>query len=142
MKFKGSVIQKNKRYTNISKNFERIHLQAAAMIALDVMNESKLLIQKTSAGEKAVRYLPKRTVTVSKPGDPPNSDTGRLINSIRFWKDGNVYKVGTNVDYGAFLEFGTKDTAPRPWLSVALAIVADRVGDIVKAAYDNFKKDF
>jgi len=56
--------------------------------------------------------------TASKPGFPPNSDTGNLIKGIRW--DVNSSKVvgvvGTNVKYGAWLEFGTKDIAPRPWL--------------------------
>lgn len=141
MKLKGSVTQKSKNYTRIEKTFEKIHLQAAQLIAIEIMNESKLLIQKTSSGEKQVRYEPKRVVTASRPGSPPNSDTGRLINSIKFVKDGNAYKVGTNLKYGAWLEFGTKNMNERPWLSVALVIVSSKIGTFVRQAYDNFKKD-
>jgi hypothetical protein len=30
--------------------------------------------------------------------------------------------VGTNVEYGKFLEWGNSRMAPRPWLSVAVAM--------------------
>lgn len=139
MNFKASVFSNPKRFATAAKKIEEVHLKAAQIAALEIMNEAKLLIQKTSPGEKQVRYNPKRTVTASKPGDPPNTDTGRLINSIKFAKDGNAYKVGTNLSYGAYLEFGTKDLAPRPWLSVALAIVSERLPEIMKSAYDSIK---
>jgi HK97 gp10 family phage protein len=56
--------------------------------------------------------------TASKPGFAPNSDTGRLASSIDWTVDESklTADVGTNVKYGAWLEFGTKDTEPRPWL--------------------------
>lgn len=144
MKFKGSVATKTnyKSFTSFSKNMESVNRAAAQLAAIDIMNESKLMIAKNSDGEKQRRYNPKRSVNVSKPGDPPNSDTGRLINSIRFWGSGNTYYVGTNVNYGAHLEFGTQNMAPRPWLSVALAIVATRMKTYVEQAYERFRGKF
>ena len=144
MKFKGSITTKNnyKKFTSFSKNMESVNLQAAQLAAIDIMNESKLLLAKNTDGERQTRYNPKRTVFASNPGDPPNSDTGRLINSIRFRKSGNAYLVGTNVSYGSHLEFGTLDMKPRPWLSVALAIVADRMASYVQTAMKNFKDKF
>lgn len=144
MKFKGSLSTKNnyKKFTSFSKNMESVHLRAAQLAAIDIMNESKLMLAKNTDGEKQTRYNPKRSVFASKPGDPPNSDTGRLINSIRFRKDGNAYLVGTNVPYGSYLEFGTQDMAPRPWLSVALALAADRMASYVDQAYKSFKDKF
>lgn len=139
MKFKGSVISKSRKYSDFVKNFENVHLTAAQLAAVEIMNESKLLLSKNSDGTKQIRYNPKRNVTASKPGDPPNSDTGRLINSIKFRKDKNAYLVGTNVRYGSHLEFGTLNMAPRPWLSVALAMVAVKLPDLVKQAYSIFK---
>jgi hypothetical protein len=35
--------------------------------------------------------------------------------------------VGTDLDYGAHLEFGTQDTAPRPWLQPAAQTAAPRI---------------
>jgi len=79
-------------------------------------------IQDNSTGTKATRYEPKRNVKVSKPGQPPNTDTGRAAQSIKFdFEDGGlVGRVGTNLRYLAWLEFGTKFIAARPWLSAAV----------------------
>ena len=59
---------------------------------------------------------------VSKPGDPPNTDTGRLIGSVRIQKDeqSKSVSVGSNVSYSKFLEVGTKKMKARPWLKPAL----------------------
>ena len=52
----------------------------------------------------------------SKPGEAPATDSGNLANSI-FWKaeKGEGY-VFTNEKYGAYLEFGTSQMEPRPFL--------------------------
>ena len=95
-------------------------------MAFEVDATAKKLIQRRSSG---ITY--KRgniTHVASKPGDPPNIDTGRLINSI----DHNVDKllkiatIGTNLEYGKFLEFGTKHIAARPWLSRAFRAITQR----------------
>lgn len=38
--------------------------------------------------------------------------------------EGNAWWVGTNVQYGLFLEFGTENMLPRPWLRPALDAAA------------------
>lgn len=56
----------------------------------------------------------------SKPGEPPNTDTGRLVSSIKFeFIEPGTALVGTNLKYGAWLEFGTQNVAARPWLAPA-----------------------
>ncbi len=61
----------------------------------------------------------------SAAGEPPRVDTGVLRSSIthELIIRGNnpVARVGTNVTYGRFLELGTSDIEPRPWLRPALA---------------------
>ena len=56
--------------------------------------------------------------TASKEGFPPNSDTGQLVKSIGWEIDASklIATVGTNLLYGAWLEFGTKNMGARPWL--------------------------
>lgn len=92
------------------------------------------LIQENNDGDIGVRYTNgnKRFVVVSRPGDPPNTDRGRLVQSIKFdFKDGGlVGRVGTNLRYGAFLEFGTLKMAARPWLSTAINMTKDQVAKI------------
>lgn len=96
------------------------------------------MIQDNSTGVPQIRYSNgrKRVVLASRPGDPPNTDTGRLVQSIKFdFKDkGLVGRVGTNLRYGAYLEFGTGKMAPRPWLSAAVRETSKQVGDIFKKA--------
>lgn len=58
----------------------------------------------------------------SKPLYPPNSQTGTLHKSItRTRAEAGRVSVGTAVEYGRFLEFGTYRMLPRPWLRRALA---------------------
>lgn len=110
---------------------------------VDAVRESVFLIHATavnsiqdnSSGRPQVRYSgsgKKRTVLASHPGDPPNTDTGRLVQSIKFdFKDsGLTGRVGTNLRYGAFLEFGTSDMEARPWLSRAVMDTARVVAQI------------
>jgi phage gpG-like protein len=61
---------------------------------------------------------PTRTHQASAPGEAPATDTGRLANSVTFSKTGQLSaEVGTEVEYGAWLEFGTRRIRPRPnWI--------------------------
>ncbi len=54
---------------------------------------------------------------ISKEGDAPNTDSGRLIGSIavEHERGSQIAFVGTNLDYGLFLE----TTLNRPWLEPA-----------------------
>lgn len=55
----------------------------------------------------------------SAPGQYPASDTGRLASNVRFelpTPSNMTGRVGTNITYGAYLEFGTSRMAARPWL--------------------------
>lgn len=72
----------------------------------------KSILEHQSSGEVYGKH------TASKPGFAPNSDTGRLVRGIDWTVDESTLtgQVGTNVKYGAWLEFGTKDMEPRPWL--------------------------
>jgi len=73
-------------------------------------------------GRTYEKYEPRRTHTASAPGAYPSADTGRLSTNVRI--DGlnlatpakMTATVGTDVKYGAYLEFGTSRMAARPWL--------------------------
>jgi hypothetical protein len=60
----------------------------------------------------------------SAPGEPPASDTGRLLASIghRLGTDADgVYgEIFAGTNYAAFLEYGTRDMDPRPFMRPAL----------------------
>ncbi len=47
-------------------------------------------------------------------------DTGRLRNSITHTSDEDTAYVGTNVEYAAYVEYGTSKMAARPYLKPAV----------------------
>lgn len=48
-------------------------------------------------------------------------DTGNLRNSITHTQSGNVEYIGTNVEYGPYVEMGTSRTKAQPFLKPAAA---------------------
>jgi HK97 gp10 family phage protein len=58
--------------------------------------------------------------TASSVGAFPRIDTGTLANSIKMVKEKDSVLVGTNKNYGRFLEFGTINMDARPWLVPSL----------------------
>lgn len=65
----------------------------------------------------------------SLPGYPPNTDTGRGANSIKWEIDEAklVAAVGSNEKYMAELEVGRVGLAPRPWLRPAVEKVKPEI---------------
>lgn len=72
----------------------------------------------------------------SAPGEPPRKRTGTLQKSIAYEVKGEgdtvVARIGTPVDYGRFLEFGTKRMAARPYLASSLAERRDRFFAVIR----------
>ena len=66
------------------------------------------------ANNKSIAHHP------SFPGNPPAPDTGTLKNSIHYNIGDCEGNIGTNLDYGLYLETGTERMAPRPWLFPAV----------------------
>ena len=57
------------------------------------------------------------TYQASSPGEPPAERTGALLRSLRRQRMGLLtYRVGTELDYGRYLEYGTERIEARPWL--------------------------
>ena len=72
----------------------------------------------------------------SSPGEPPRRQSGHLRDSLRveIAPGRPSAAVGTDLDYGAHLEFGTQDTAPRPWLQPAVQNALPRIKARIKDA--------
>lgn len=68
----------------------------------------------------------------SAPGEPPATDTG-MLSRVQIDRTGMKAKdkpeamVGTDHDYGFFLEFGTRKIQPRPWARPSLDIAGKEV---------------
>jgi len=81
----------NKSTNAIFKKFDKLAAESLSG-QVDAVREATFLIhevavksiQDNSSGTPQTRYNPKRTVLASKPGDPPNTDTGRAVQSIKF----------------------------------------------------------
>lgn len=87
------------------------------------------------------KYNPRRTHQASEEDQAPATDTGRLKNSVVFESMGPAeVVVSTNVLYGAWLEFGTQDIAPRPlWVPEAKKIQPKFVKRLEAALRDAMK---
>ncbi len=133
---KGGLKGKSKLMKQVEKladSFIENRSMAVKEATLLLHGEAIKIVSENAGGTSDIRYNPKRTVTVSKPNNPPHTDTGRLRQSIKFnYKDG-VGQVGSNLKYAAWLEFGTEDMAPRPWLSVAVLKVSKSIDKIFES---------
>lgn len=92
-------------------------------------------VQTPSPGRRAVRYSPRRVVTVSNPGEAPNADTGLLVNSTGVTSERrNQAETFASAAYADALEFGTHKMAPRPAMKPAFDETKERaVQDIAMA---------
>jgi HK97 gp10 family phage protein len=82
-------------------------------------------VEKIQKGKRSgVKYRRRSIVhTASAAGEPPKTDTGRLVASIRpvFGKmSAEVGSLANIARYGEMLEKGTKNMAARPWLEPTL----------------------
>lgn len=81
---------------------------------------------------------------VSRPGETPTTQIGQLRNRIFYTEpeDLEAY-VGTDVDYGRYLEFGTTKMEPRPWLRRSLGEVRfTAIARAIRAAKAEFARQF
>lgn len=96
-----------------------------ALAALLVQSEA---IKSISRGSRSGVIYKRggKTAQRSAPGEFPKTDRGRLVASIKreeqAGSQGLIQRVGTNLRYGRFLEFGTLKIAARPWLARTLKL--------------------
>ena len=113
--------------------------------AQDVRTDAIKSIQNQSTGRAVSRSRQgggTYTHVASNEGQAPNTDTGKLVASIAVEKETDAnYLVGSNLDYAAFLEFGTSKTGARPWLEPAMRKnISELNKNISKAADITIKK--
>ncbi len=92
--------------------------------AHDLRREARDLLDVAGRGE------------ASAPGEPPRRQTGALRDSLTVeLAPGRLSaRIGTDLETGADLEFGTQDMAPRPWLAPAAENAAPRIQARIKEA--------
>lgn len=105
---------------------------------LEAANEVRNTVLETLSGSRSGRTYKvpgtRRTYTASAPGQPPAVATARLRQSVKTSIEVEnravVGKVGTDLEYGKALEFGTKNMAARPWLKRSFDESMDKVKGI------------
>lgn len=80
----------------------------------------KSIQRGTKSGIEYQKYSPRRKHRASAPGEAPATDTGRLTNSIQADIQGKQATVYTNLEYAPWLEFGTQEMEPRPFMVPAM----------------------
>lgn len=111
--------------------------QEVALGALEIQTDAKKSIAEHQSALKTVKlYDPKREHEVSEPGYAPNSDLGKLAQSIEVDFDAQTLTgtVGTNLAYGKMLELGTTKMAARPWLFPAFQRNVQKIRDNIAKA--------
>ena len=122
MKVEG-LAQLQKRIKEIENRVDKARAKAGATAAQLVRSEAVRSIQEQSPGQEVTRTRADGntyTHIAAAEGHAPNTDTSALVRSIEVEPIRGDYYVGTNIEYGAKLEFGDHNTGPRPWLNPAL----------------------
>lgn len=104
----------------------------------EAVNEVRNTVLETLSGSRKGRtyYVPgtRKKYTASAPGQAPAQATSALRQSIKALVKGVGDKVigmvGTSLDYGRMLEYGTSKMAPRPWLRISLEKTAGKIKSI------------
>jgi HK97 gp10 family phage protein len=106
--------------------------KAITKTAINIHSDAVKSVSRAGSG-RLYKRGPGRNLSAthraSKPGDPPAKDTGRLVSSLVWKMDGDSALVGssiTNPPYPMWLEFGTQNMEPRPFLGPALEKNTDK----------------
>jgi HK97 gp10 family phage protein len=108
---------------------ETVRQVGAALFAAGNQIQVDAQISITNGAVSGKNHVP------SKPGDPPNQDTGHLANSIETVRVAPLkVEVSSNAQYAAALEFGTSRVAARPYMAPAAAKNRANITKNVRAA--------
>ena len=108
-------------FTNLDKQFGIAVQDAIEDTALEIRNKIVTAVQRgPKSGRTYQKSNPRRTHQASAPGQPPATDTGRLVASIYMDIDPMTATVGSRLVYAQYLEYGTRKMAARPiWVPTA-----------------------
>ena len=85
------------------------------------------------------KSFPRVPHQASSAGQAPADDTGELASSIFTELRRNLLRpsvfVGTDLDYGKFLEFGTKNMEARPWLNRAFKKMRPKILTLIEVEF-------
>lgn len=113
-------------------------VRSAAMTGVIAGTElvKETAIKSIQSGNKSGRIYQRRGIThqASAPGEPPASDTGRLVQSTQTQFDTGelLGQVVFRTAYAAPLEFGTSRIEPRPYARPALEANRDKISQAIE----------
>jgi HK97 gp10 family phage protein len=118
MRISASTTGGEQLIRNLQKYGDERERKVQAVIDLTAQLVRTDAIKSMKSSPASGRTYIRRTVrhTASSSPNPPRIDTGRLANSVKALVGRLEAFVGTNVEYGPYLEFGTQDIKERPWL--------------------------
>lgn len=106
----------------VSKEIDRVSHDRLEALGFLLDTEIKKTLSKKGTGRTYVRRG--RVHVASAPGKSPVIWWGGLVGSIYSIVTSvgsmDLLHIGTPLDYGPALEFGTEDMAARPWLGITL----------------------
>jgi HK97 gp10 family phage protein len=133
------VAELKRKLRSLGASMEDAIFGGVILTANEIRTDAIKSIQNKSGGAQVSRSRQgggTYTHTASAAGGAPNTDTGKLVASIAVEpnKSGVYALVGSNLDYGGFLEFGTSKMGARPWLEPALRKNKDNLQRNINAA--------
>ena len=99
-------------------------------VSVTTDNTAKTQAEKQAAIKRALWRIGAQAEGYAKDRCPV--DTGNLRNSITHTEDDSAAYIGTNVEYGKYVELGTRHSRAQPFLRPAAANHADTYRNIVK----------
>lgn len=100
----------------LSRSFERLSKSIQRAVAVAVREGAEQVAREARAA-----------IMEDSGGSMTQTDRERLAASVRVDEDGPIIRVGTDLELGAELEFGSQSAPARPWLQPALERVAPSV---------------
>jgi HK97 gp10 family phage protein len=109
-----------------------------AVVAGGFVLETAVKISMSAASHTGAIYTRRgRSHQASAPGETPAVDMGILVNSISTELESSSAtdawaQVGTDKEYGEFLEFGTSKMAPRPFMRPGFDNNVTKIEDTIR----------
>lgn len=115
------------------QNIPRTAIKAVgqALFAAGEIIKSDAQVSITTGAVSGKNHVP------SRPGEPPNEDTGDLRRGIIVTQPAPlIVQISSNAPYSAYLEFGTSKMAARPFMGPASRKNRNTVRALVAGAVD------
>ena len=113
----SSNVEVNTHFDDVMKKIENVRQEKLLKASEFTRNK---MVEKLSGNRSGRTYrVPGTSVTytASRPGEPPASRTGQSRGSIDYEIRKDESYIGSPLKHMLWLEVGTRNMAPRPWLN-------------------------